>query len=1521
VRGILREVRDGAYAVPEDAVFELHFADPQGRRLASQEVRLSPFGTFDAALELPAGAALGAYVIGARQERKGREALEFQGGFEVREFKLEKIKLALEFPRRVWFRGETISAGLSAAYYWGEPLAGRLVRCTLPDGRTLNLTTDKAGKASFEFDTSGFSPGRPLPFLAAIDGENVEARESLTLARLGFTIKAQPSQEVIIAGEAVDLSVETRAADGRPCGEALALEVLRVERPKPAPILALLPWPQLPEPEAAEALESRHELKTDPATGKASLTLKLEHGGRYRLRLTGTDRFGQAVTGATEVQVSDAGDANKLRWFADGSSLKAGIPAKVRLHSRLERGLALVTWEGETILHHRIVELRRDANELEFPVGHELFPNFRLAAAALDGRTLQEAAKEFTVERELKVALKPLQEAFPPGGEGRFEIAVTDQTGAPVAAELSLALVNEALFGVCPDTTTPILEFFQKDARRHAGFHTAASNSFRYPGITRAVSRDVVDDIARLARAGEEIDRLLEARREVDQLMVPQAAAAPADVQLEFADGFAQTSGLIYGRLRGAAGGQQAGQVPQEDSQLQGRNGDAGGAAARPEPRREDRAAGVWLPSVVTGADGRALASFRMPETTTAWRLTARGCTVETLVGQALATTLTQKDFFVDLKAPSFVREGDQLRVVGRVHNRTGWAGPVALGLRVRDAANPAALLAERERAVEVAAHGGAEVVFDAFTVPDADSLTIEISGRGGDHADALALTVPVRAWGLPYVVHAGGSATADAAAVLELPAGRPYSALRMGVAIGPDVQTAVLDMALRAHGPGRMPVSWGAHPANELLAFATALAYANAAPGQARDTHAPRLAAAARAQVAALVAMQAKDGSWAGDLLGPFATARAFWALVAARDAAIAVPQPVLDLAAAHLLKQLAGFDANDNDSKAIVLHALSTDKRADFAACNRLYRDRNSLGNTTLAYLTRAFFNIDRKEIAAELAGILEAKAKAEPGQPVVWESGYKAAWLNDTVGNHALVLLALAESLPDSPRAGAAAQACCRPMAASASRPAAPAGRRGRAGRLVRPRPRTIDRPRNRRAGEWQGSRHVKSGGANGLTLLLEVPADAQGRQEPGRVQDARPRPLHLCRDPQRLLSPTPSPPATRSAPASIGSTCTPSSNTAANPSRQQHLAGQNSKTASGQRAPARPPRPHIQRPLVRARHPAAGRHPPGRGLAGNQRQPAPRNPRHLHPGLFQQPLPPVKYDLTGYVPGKFRLLPCTCPRDRQPGLPRRRPGPGTHRAGTRREVARSLRDEHRRALRPRPMPFRRWRRRQRPRVPHRRVQGGTRSSTKANSRACCCGSTPSRSSTTPAGSSRCSKSSRERYPTLEIPFDRILVVGKAYSDIGEHERAWLVYRAVIAASFANDSGISAVLEDEGRFLGSIDLPGTGLARIPRHRRRRRRHFALSQALYQKGAESRTNCPGGRGATGENRDAQAHAGPAAGLPRPLSRRPARRRRRLQPVQRAARPEGTIRGLSSSAASSPAATPKSELAPGSNT
>ena len=92
-------------------------------------------------------------------------------------------------------------------------------------------------------------------------------------------------------------------------------------------------------------------------------------------------------------------------------------------------------------------------------------------------------------------------------------------------------------------------------------------------------------------------------------------------------------------------------------------------------------------------------------------------------------------------------------------------------------------------------------------------------------------------------------------------------------------------------------------------------------------------------------------------------------------------------------------------------------------------------------------------------------------------------------------------------------------------------------------------------------------------------------------------------------------------------------------------------------------------------------------------------------------------------------------------------------------------------------------------------------------------------------------------RERYPTLEIPFDKILVVGRAYRDLGEFERAYLVFRATIDASFINDVNVSAVLEDEGQFLGSIDYQEDLWREYPDTAEAGSMYFSISQALYLK------------------------------------------------------------------------------------
>ena len=165
---------------------------------------------------------------------------------------------------------------------------------------------------------------------------------------------------------------------------------------------------------------------------------------------------------------------------------------------------------------------------------------------------------------------------------------------------------------------------------------------------------------------------------------------------------------------------------------------------------------------------------------------------------------------------------------------------------------------------------------------------------------------------------------------------------------------------------------------------------------------------------------------------------------------------------------------------------------------------------------------------------------------------------------------------------------------------------------------------------------------------------------------------------------------------------------------------------------------------------------------------------------------------------------------------------------------------------------------------------------------------------RSSTTPARSSRCSRSCANAIPTLEIPFDKILVVGKAYHG---HRRT---RTRVAGLSRRHQRQLRQRLRHQRRARGRgpfprLDrFPGTRLARIPGHRRGGLRLFRALAVALSESAEGPRAAQGGQRAAGKNRHAQAHRGHAGVVPRPLSDRPAGRRRRLQPVQRHARPQG---------------------------
>ncbi len=435
VRGLLRRVSGDDLAIESGKTCVLEVFDTRGRSVHRQDVKLGPLGTFAAELVLPPTSPLGDYRIAVRDD----QGHNYQGTLRVQQVRPELVRLAVDAPRKVYYRGETIEGVIRASYYYGVPLADREIQYRLAGGNLQTGRTDRQGELRFALPTREFDETQTLPLSVALPEQNVQTSVNFFLATQGFSLDVSAPRPVFIAGEPLEVTVRARDAEGQPLAQKLALRVMSVTTV---------------EGRVGERLEEEHPLQT-AADGSARLTLKLAKGGQYALRAEATDRFKNPVSGETVVQISDEDDQNRLRILAERHEFQVGDTADLPVHWRQPPALALVTYEGSRVLDYRLVELQTGTNRLAIPITARLAPNFQLAVAVMSDaapkRRFHEATSQLIVQRALKLALtwprSPGAHAgvVRPGEPLEVTVTTTSPQGKPVAAEVSLAMVEQSL--------------------------------------------------------------------------------------------------------------------------------------------------------------------------------------------------------------------------------------------------------------------------------------------------------------------------------------------------------------------------------------------------------------------------------------------------------------------------------------------------------------------------------------------------------------------------------------------------------------------------------------------------------------------------------------------------------------------------------------------------------------------------------------------------------------------------------------------------------------------------------------------------------------------------------------------------------------------------------------------------------------------------------------------------------------------------------------------------------------------
>jgi uncharacterized protein YfaS (alpha-2-macroglobulin family) len=156
--------------------------------------------------------------------------------------------------------------------------------------------------------------------------------------------------------------------------------------------------------------------------------------------------------------------------------------------------------------------------------------------------------------------------------------------------------------------------------------------------------------------------------------------------------------------------------------------------------RKDFRPAAFWAPAVVTGPDGRAKVSFKLPDNLTSFRILAVACTRKDSFGTGRTNIRVSKPILLTSALPNFLSIGDEFVASAVVINRTGRKGPITVFIK----AQGLKLLEKPTKTVVLDQGQSREVGFKAKTL-DGNKVTVTFGAKMAADTDAAQWSLPVQ--------------------------------------------------------------------------------------------------------------------------------------------------------------------------------------------------------------------------------------------------------------------------------------------------------------------------------------------------------------------------------------------------------------------------------------------------------------------------------------------------------------------------------------------------------------------------------------------------------------------------------------------------------------------------------------------------------------------------------------------------------------------------------------------------------
>ena len=491
-KAILRRTHGQGYEPEVGRPVSVSLLDPRETALDTFSFTANANGAVAGQFEIPQEGMLGAYTIDLRdQDEHTRQSIS------VAEYRKPEFKLDLAPQQARYLSGEKLRFNLHAGYYFGAPLPQAAVawearrnglRFYAPnmadrwfysgDGNLYprdtygstpfvaegQANTDKDGNAVIELNSDPKTGDSDYSLsVTVVDATHRQAQASTSVPVYAskLRINITPEIEAVALGGLVPVRILVTDLDGNPKPATVVLKSISDVYDSKKDIYE---WRTL----------AQKKVRV-PTSGYLREAMPALYGGELHLEADTTDDTGRSTMDEAQLWVEDPNyrpakeiKQPTLELRLDKRLYEPGETAHAYIADNTPARPLLIVEEGLDIWRYRVASGKSIAYAMKTDL--RMSPNAFLSVSQWPNHQLLEQNVIVPApdrSKLLNVTVTPAKPEVKPGDKVSYHVETKDRWGHPVAAELCLNVVDEAIYALAPDNTgDPYQQFWGARSNR-----------------------------------------------------------------------------------------------------------------------------------------------------------------------------------------------------------------------------------------------------------------------------------------------------------------------------------------------------------------------------------------------------------------------------------------------------------------------------------------------------------------------------------------------------------------------------------------------------------------------------------------------------------------------------------------------------------------------------------------------------------------------------------------------------------------------------------------------------------------------------------------------------------------------------------------------------------------------------------------------------------------------------------------------------------------------------------------------